>query len=53
MLRDFHARLKELRAGRGVCLAAGSFSKQAAAFVEARLIDLVEKEGLLKLFRHI
>jgi len=53
MLRDFHARLKEVRAGRGVCLTAGSFSEQAAAFVEARMIDLVEKEGLVRLFRRI
>jgi hypothetical protein len=53
MLRDFYARLKEVRAGRGVCLAAGGFSEQAAAFVEARMIDLVEKEGLVKLFRRI
>ena len=53
MLRDFYARLKEVHAGRGVCLTAGSFSEQAATFVEARLIDLVEKEGLVKLFRRI
>jgi tetratricopeptide (TPR) repeat protein len=53
MLRDFYARLKEVRAGRGVCLTAGGFSEQAAAFVEARMIDLVEKEGLVKLFRRI
>jgi restriction endonuclease Mrr len=53
MLRDFYVRLKEVRAGRGVCLTAGSFSEQAAAFVQARMIDLVEKEGLVKLFRRV
>lgn len=53
MLRDFYVRLKEVRAGRGVCLTAGVFSEQARAFVEVRMIDLVEKEGLLKLFRRI
>ena len=30
-----------------------SSEKQAAAFVEARMIDLVEKEGLIRLFRRI
>ena len=33
MLRDFAARMKEVRAGRGVFLAAGDFSEQARAFV--------------------
>ena len=53
MLRDFHARLKEVRAGRGVCVSAGSYSEQARAYVAARKIDLVEKDGLTKLFRRI
>jgi tetratricopeptide (TPR) repeat protein len=53
MLRDFAERMKEVRAGRGVFLTAGDFSEQARAFVEARLIDLVGKEGLVRLFRRI
>jgi tetratricopeptide (TPR) repeat protein len=53
MLRDFSERMKEVRAGRGVFLTAGDFSEQARAFVQARMIDLVEKEGLVKLFRRI
>ena len=48
VLRDMHARIKELRAGRGFCISAGSFSEGAQQFVEARLIDLVEKNGLTK-----
>ena len=47
-LRDMQARLKELRAGRGFCVTAGTFTQTAKQFVEARLIDLVEKDGLLK-----
>lgn len=48
MLRDFHARLKEAKAGRGYCFAAGEYSEEAVRFVEARLIDLIDKNGLVK-----
>ena len=53
MLREQYAQLKELRAGRGVCIAAGEFTDTARAFIEARPIDLVEKTGLMRLFRRI
>ncbi|MFW5729150.1 MAG: tetratricopeptide repeat protein [Spirochaetota bacterium] len=46
MLRDFHGRIKELKAGRGFCITAGEFSESAVSFVEARLIDLVDKQQL-------
>jgi len=49
MLRDFHARLKEARAGRGYGFGAGEFTEEAKRFVEARLIDLIDKEGLIKI----
>lgn len=51
MLRDMHGRIKELHAGRGYCLAAGSFTEGAVAFVEARLIDLLDKEELAKVLK--
>ncbi len=47
-LRDMQVRLKEMHAGRGFCITAGTFTPTAKQFVEARLIDLVEKEALLK-----
>jgi tetratricopeptide (TPR) repeat protein len=50
LLRDLNARLKDIRASRGVCFTAGKFGDNARTFVEARLIDLGEKEQLLKLF---
>jgi len=31
----------------------GTFNKSAITYVEARLIDLIEKEGLLKLFKRL
>ena len=47
-LREMYARIKELRAGRGFCVSAGGFSETAHSFVEARLIDLIEKDSLVK-----
>ena len=51
MVRDFHSQLKDLRAGRGYCITAGEFSDGARQFVEARLIDLIDKDGLPQALR--
>jgi tetratricopeptide (TPR) repeat protein len=53
MVRDFHARVKDVKAGKGLCLSAGSFSDEAKKFVEARLIDLIEKPSLMNLLHTI
>lgn len=53
MVRDFHAHVKDLKAGRGFVVSAGSFSEEAARFVEARLIDLIDKEELMKLLHKL
>lgn len=53
LLRELNARLKDIRASRGVCLSAGKFNESARVFVEARLIDLREKDDLLKLFQRL
>lgn len=52
-VRDLYARTKEVHAGRAFCCAPGSFSKEAKQFVEARLIDLVEKSQLMQLLQKI
>ena len=52
-VRDLYARSKEVHAGRGFCLAPGTFSKEAKQFVEARLIDLIDKTQLLQLLQRI
>jgi len=51
VVRDLQSRMKELHAGRGFCLSAGAFSEGAQAFVEARFIDLVNKESFLKILQ--
>jgi len=47
VMREMNSRIKDLRAGRGYCFTAGDFTDSAHAFVEARLIDLLNKEELL------
>jgi len=53
VVRDFHARIKDLKAGKGYCLSAGVFSGEAKRFVEARLIDLMAKDEMMALLNNI
>lgn len=53
LLRDLYVRIKEVKATRGVCISAGSYSEQAREFVQARMIDLVDGEGLPKLLKKL
>jgi hypothetical protein len=53
VLREMYSRTRDLRAGRGLCLTAGSFTESARSFVEARLIDLVDGSGLMKIFNKL
>jgi len=46
IVRDFHSHLKEVKAGKGVCITVGNFTEEAKRYTEARLIDLIEKERL-------
>ena len=46
VVRDFHSHLKEVKAGKGICLTVGAFSEGAKRYTEARLIDLIEKDKL-------
>ncbi|MDC7233483.1 MAG: tetratricopeptide repeat protein [Spirochaetales bacterium] len=48
-VRELYAHVKEVHAGRGFCISAGTFSEEAQQFVEARLIDLLPKDKLMKL----
>jgi tetratricopeptide (TPR) repeat protein len=46
VVRDFHSNIKEIKAGKGICIAVGQFSEEAKRYTEARLIDLIEKDKL-------
>jgi tetratricopeptide (TPR) repeat protein len=50
-IRDFHSHLKEVNAGKGICITVGYYSEEAKHFTEARLIDLIEKEQFAKLLK--
>ena len=46
IVRDFHSHLKEVKAGKGVCITVGVYTDEAKRYTEARLIDLIEKDRL-------
>jgi len=46
IVRDFHSHLKDVKAGKGVCITVGQYTDEAKRYTEARLIDLIEKERL-------
>jgi tetratricopeptide (TPR) repeat protein len=46
IIRDFHSHLKEVKAGKGICLTVGNYTEEAKRYTEARLIDLIEKDRL-------
>ena len=46
VVRDFHSHLKEVKAGKGYCMAVGTFTDEAKRYTEARLIDLIDKDKL-------
>ena len=52
-IRDFHARIKDLKAGRGICFTAGTFTEEARKYIEGRPIDLTDKAGLIKILNRI
>lgn len=49
LLRDFHGRVKDLKAGTGTCMCAGTFSEEAKRFAEGRPLNLYGKEKLNKM----
>ena len=48
-VRDFHAKIRDEKAGRGICFTAGNFSDEARKYIEGRPIDLIEKAQLSKI----
>ncbi|MDR1319554.1 MAG: tetratricopeptide repeat protein [Treponema sp.] len=46
IVRDFHSHLKEVKAGKGICVTVGTYTEEAKRYTEARLIDLIERDRL-------
>jgi tetratricopeptide (TPR) repeat protein len=53
IVRDFHSHLKEVKAGKGICVTVGGFSEEAKRYTEARLIDLISKERLTAMLNSV
>jgi tetratricopeptide (TPR) repeat protein len=53
VLRDFQSHLKDIKAGKGICMGVGLFSDEAKRFTEARLIDLIEKERFVPILKSL
>lgn len=52
-VREFHAKIAESKADRGICFTAGSYTDTAKKYVEGRPVDIVDKLGLVKLLKKI
>ena len=52
-VREFHARIRDLKVGRGLCFTAGTYTEEARKFIEGRPIDLIDKSGLIKILNKI
>ena len=53
IVRDFGSHLKEVKAGKGVCITVGQFTEEAKRYTEARLIDLIEKDQLQSMLQKL
>lgn len=52
-IRDFHAKIRDTKCDKGICLTSGTYSEEAKKYIEGRPIDLIEKTQLLKILKHI
>lgn len=53
LLRDFHARIKDLKAGKGICMTAGQYSDESRRFTEGRPLDLFDKDHLNRILNAV
>ena len=52
-VREFHAAMQDIKASRGFCISAGTFSEEGHKYIEGRPLDLVEKTDLNKILKKI
>lgn len=53
LLREFHAKVKETKGGRGICMTAGVFAEEAVKYAEGRPIDLFNKSKLSSILNSV
>ena len=52
-MREFHGHMSDVKAARGFCISAGTFTEEARKYIEGRPIDLIEKNELTKILKQI
>lgn len=52
-VREFHGHMSDVKAARGFCISAGTFTEEARKYIEGRPIDLIEKNELTKILKQI
>ncbi|MGI5058788.1 tetratricopeptide repeat protein [Treponema pectinovorum] len=52
-VRDFQSKVSDSKADRGICFTAGIFSEEAKKYSEGRPIDLIQKDGLIKILKKV
>lgn len=52
-IRDFHAKIRDTKCDKGLCITAGVFSEEAHKYIDGRPIDLIEKSQLMKLLKTV
>ncbi|WP_147613497.1 tetratricopeptide repeat protein [Treponema pectinovorum] len=52
-VRDFQSKVSDTKADRGICFTAGIFSEEAKKYSEGRPIDLIQKDGLIKILKKV
>lgn len=52
-VRDFHGHMQDLKATRGFCISAGTFTEEAHKYIEGRPVDIIEKTELTKVLKLI
>lgn len=52
-IRDFHAKLHEIKADKGLCFTAGVFTEGAQRYAEGRPVDLIDKTRLSALLKKV
>lgn len=52
-IREFHGHMSDVKAARGFCISAGTFTEESHKYIEGRPIDLIEKNDLTKVLKQI
>ena len=52
-VREFHAKLRDMKCDKGFCITAGAFTEGAHKFSEGRPIDLIEKGRLISMLKKL